>query len=185
MDLEKYKKLKNYNDIKYMYDKFSPVKQFITNNHDVSSIIINNLNKFISYFKNEFKTTYNETQFIVSCFFEFDYFKDALLDKMNLIIFKKIIVRKIIEMLNETANNSSNIENALILCGLYIDDYSKKISHNYSIIKKIMKTKDIDCNYCYLFDNIEYFNNDSTKLNIFISFIEIILNNFIDTKSYY
>lgn len=182
MNIQKYTYLSKYEDISYIYEKFENVKKFIDNNS--SNSIMTNLNKFITLFYNDFKFDIYEQRFIISCLFEYDYFQKIILTKVNNNNYKKTIVQKVIENLNELANYSNIIEQSTILCN-FKENNPKDLNHNYNIIKKIIKTKKTNFNYCFLFDNIKYFKNDKNKLNNYINFVNDILNEYLDSKTYY
>lgn len=182
MKIEKYKKIKNYEDIYYLYNSYNNIKDFIDEN--ISDNLIKNINKFIKYFKNDFKISKEEQKFIYSCFFEYDYFKKAIKIKINKNKFKKIIVEKVMETLNDISKYSDIIENTIILCNLK-NNIKNNTNHNYKVIKKIIKSKSIGNNYCFLFDNIKYFKEDINKLKSYATFIDLILDDYLETKSYY
>ena len=175
--IEKYKELQNYSDIKFLYNNYNHIKDFIDNNN--YDIIINNLNTFITIFKEEFKIEKYESNFIISCLFEQNYFQDTLLKKINFNIFKKLIVRKVIETLNDISNENDIIEFKVLLCGFYLNNYNKKINNNYNIIKNLIYNKKIKSNYCYLFDNIKYFNNNKQKKDNYLLFITLIIDDYL------
>ena len=182
MDIIKYKNLSNFEDIKFIYEKFRDAKKYINDNH--SDNIMNNINKFITFFINDFKIDQIEQRFIISLFFQYDYFIKEINNNITLPIYRKIIVNKVLTTLNELKKYSSLIDNSIILCN-FKENNKKNINYNYSIIKKIIKSKETKNNYYFLFDSIEYFKNDSNKLRSYIVFIDMMLNDYLNTKSYY
>lgn len=182
MNINEYNYLNNYNEIKHLYENFPKIKKFINENNTTN--IMNNIDKFITYFKNDFIIDKAEQTFIISCIFEYDLFKKTIINKMNQKLFKEIIVKKITENLSDISEYSDVIETSVMLCNLKIEDETK-INHNYSIIKKIIKTKEIKYNYCFLFDNIKYYKSDIDKIKSYAAFIDVILGDFLSTKTYY
>lgn len=173
-EIKKYN-LKNYEDIRFIYKTYKHAKWFIDNHSDINSI--NNLDKFITLFSQEFKIDMHEYRFIISCMLEYDYVINALVKKMNFKIFKKIIVKRVIDTLND-ASKSPLIKSLLNNTGLYMKRYSLKIDENYKIIKAMIEKKKTKFNYCYLFDNIKYFEENPRKLENYFRFISIILYDF-------
>lgn len=173
-EIKKYN-LKNYEDIKFIYQTYVYAKLFIDNHNDINSI--SNLDEFITLFSQEFKIDVHEYRFIISCLLEYDYVITTLTKKMNFKIFKKIIVRRVIDTLND-ASKSPLIKSLVNDTGLYMKIYSLKIDENYKIIKTIIEKKKTKFNYCYLFDNIKYFQENAGKLENYFRFVSMILYDF-------
>lgn len=172
--------LKNKNDIEYIQKNFKNAKEFIDNNNN----IINNIDKFITLFKKNFKIDKIEQGFILSCFLEYNYFQEEIKNKLTKKNFEKIIVKKVEQTLKDLTYYSDIIKESILLSNIDIDN-EKRIHQNFLIIKKIVQQqKDVN-NYYYLFDNLNYFKNDINRIKTYASFIDIILTNYIETKSYY
>ena len=75
-----YKNVVNKNEFRAIYKKN---KNYFDNNN---INIINNLDNFISYFKEEFKIEEHELAFIINIFLESDYFNDILKDKIPIAV---------------------------------------------------------------------------------------------------
>lgn len=175
-----FKKLKNKIDIDYIYEKFPKAKEFIDNNN----ISISNIDKFITLFKNNFKIDKTELRFIISCFLEYDYFQKEIKNKLTKKSFEKIVVNKVIQTLKELSDFIDIVEDSVILCNIDLEN-EEKIHQNFLIIKKIIHQQKNINNYYYLFDNPNYFKSDINKITTYASIVDIILNDYIESKSYY
>ena len=176
--IENYKNLTNYLDILFLYENYNHIKKYINNNN----IIIDNLNTFITIFKKEFNIEKYETYFIISCLFEYNYYQNALLKKMNIEIFKEIITKRVIETLKDATKESDNLKYKVKACKIKLNNNKNNIDNNYNIIKNLIKYKKTKCNYCYLFDNIKYFNYNKIKKEAYILFISIIFDDYLSSQ---
>ncbi len=164
-----YKNVVNKNEFRAIYKKN---KNYFDNNN---INIINNLDNFISYFKEEFKIEEHELAFIINIFLELDYFNDILKDKITHDIFKYIITKRVTEVLSIAAKESKKIKKLVKKTNLNIKHNNKHIDKNYEIIKEIIERKKIKYNYCYLFDDIKYFSDNPNKKENYFLFISLIL----------
>lgn len=173
MTLDKYKKynLKNYEDILFIYNQTDYIKSFIDKKNNIN--IMRNLDVFITFLIEEFNIETHERCFIVTCFFEQKYFKKRLKKGINYDKFKKIIVNQVISVLVNASKYSNIIFILSRNCGLDLTNNRKNIVYNFEIIKLLILKKRIKFNYCFLFDNIKYFENDEQKLNNYLRFIEM------------
>lgn len=164
-----YKNVVNKNEFRAIYKKN---KNYFDNNN---INIINNLDNFISYFKEEFKIEEHELAFIINIFLELDYFNDILKDKITHDIFKYIITKRVTEVLSIASKESKKIKKLVKKTNLNIKHNNKHIDKNYEIIKEIIERKKIKYNYCYLFDDIKYFSDNPNKKENYFLFISLIL----------
>lgn len=170
-------KLNNNNEIENIYTNSKIAKQYLKEKDNIN--IINNLDKFISYFKNEFEIDNYELCFITSILFECPYFIQCLTKNLDYIAFKSIIVNRICSILSAASGESKEINLLVKKTKLKINNYQECIDNNYIIIKKIFEKKAIKFNYCYLFDDIKYFNDDLAKKENYFYFIKTILTDYL------
>ena len=120
-----------------------------------------------------------ELRFIVSIFLELDYFKKYLSDDVELDIndFKSIITTRVTEILKKATNENNFIYALVDSIDLKLDNKKDDIEHNYKIIKNMINKNKIKYNYCYLFDDVKYFNDNLDKKNNYFLFLTMILKN--------
>lgn len=183
MILKKYKhsNLKNYKDIEFIYNQKDYIKKYLTKHDNIT--IMRNLDNFITFIIEELKIEDYEYRFILTCLFEYKYFKKALNKEIDIEVFKKIIVRRVIDTLKDASKESLLIDSLTIDSGLYIKNYKDKIDENFEIIKEMINKKNVKFNYCYLFDNIKYFRDDPQKKENYFRFISIIFYDYFDNKA--
>ena len=168
----------NYNNIKNKEEMkaiFEANEKYFNNN----TINIGNIDKFITFFKNEIKIDTYELRFIVSIFLELDYFKKYLSDDVELDIndFKSIITTRVTEILKKATNENNFIYALVDSIDLKLDNKKDDIEHNYKIVKNMINKNKIKYNYCYLFDDVKYFNDNPDKKNNYFLFLTMILKN--------
>ena len=79
----------------------------------------------------------------------------------------------VLEFTDKLLDKPNKLKNLLNIINNKKDD----IEHNYKIIKNMINKNKIKYNYCYLFDDVKYFNDNPDKKNNYFLFLTMILKN--------
>lgn len=172
--IDKTLNLKHKTNLNLIYERNKHVQDFIKQNKENTSLILTNIDNFISFINKELTIEYNEYCFIIACLFEYDYFKDKFLTTINNEDFKYLIVRRVIDTLTDASLEDKKIKKLVKKC-----KFNNNIDNSFNIIKNIISSKKIKCNYCYLFDNIKYFSYNKEKKEQYLYFIIVLLKDYL------